>query len=84
MSFRSNEELSKRTVNSRWKLTQPLRVAKGEFGAGSIMRMTGEVDDRGEYPFIDEDSQETVTFNPGKVDCVPYVETSDDLRLARG
>jgi hypothetical protein len=82
MGFRSNEELEKRTVGSRWKLTAPLRVAKGEFSAGSIMRITGEADDRGEFPFRDEDSGETVSFNIGMVSCEPYIDSADDIRLA--
>jgi hypothetical protein len=81
MSFRSNQELEKRRVGDRWKLNQNVRVAKGQFDQGSIVRITGEADDRGEIPFVDEESGETLRFNPSMVRCEPFTDSADDLRL---
>ena len=58
--FISNRELEGTSIGSRIKLNEDVRVLKGLFKAGSILRVTGDPDARGEFTCVDEDSGETV------------------------
>lgn len=62
--FRSNREIEGTSVGSRLKLNATVRVLKGEFAAGSILRVIGEPDARGEFECVDEESGERVYLHP--------------------
>ena len=84
MSFRSNREIEGTSVGSRLKLTAPVSVLKGEFGRGSILRIIGEPDARGEFECVDEESGEHVYLHPALSSYEKYIQSSDDIRLERG
>ena len=67
MTFKSNREMEGLSIGNRLRLLQDVRVLKGTFFRGSIMRVTGDLDARGEMLFVDEDSGESVYFSPSMV-----------------
>lgn len=79
MAFRSNREIEGTSVGSRLQLTAPVRVLKGEFASGSVLRVIGEPDSRGEFECVDEESGEHVRLHSSLSSYKKYNPGSDDL-----
>lgn len=62
--FISSREKQDIAVGNRLKLTADCEVIKGTFKAGSILRVIGDPDERGEFECVDEDSGERVFLHP--------------------
>lgn len=64
MAFVSNRENEGTNIGGRLRLNADVSVLKGTFKAGSIVRVVGNPDFRGEFECVDEDSGETVYLHP--------------------